>query len=222
MGYAEELAGASRTPQSILAIGLPRCENFYATLVKQLLQYTEDFSNAAWTKSGATVLTDDPISVAPDGVSVTADRITWSAVNDYVEQIATGFAAASGTFVFSVFHAIRGSGGDIKIEIRDSTGSEIFNATFTNTTSWTRYDVTAQFSGAATGDVRVRIYKVTNSAAVGDLFWGANLTKNPSNNGQRALFPYVKRVNEADTVLAVNASRCQAADAGDGSRCFYS
>lgn len=220
MSYATERDAAVRTPQAILSLGLPRCENFYATPVKQLLQYTEDFSNAVWTKSGMTVFADDPISNAPNATT-TADRVQAAANNDYVEQVATGYAAASATFVFSCFLATRGSASIIRLQIRDSTGSEIGSVDYQLTTSWTRVSMAFQFSGAATGDVRVRIINTNDPGASANLFWGANLTKNPVNNNALALFPYVKRVAEADTVIATMASRCQAADNGDGARCTF-
>lgn len=69
-----------------------------------LLSYTEDFSNAAWTKSGATVSANDII--APNG-TLTADKIVFGASNNYIYQSAS---SAINTCTQSIY--IKGTAGE--------------------------------------------------------------------------------------------------------------
>jgi hypothetical protein len=66
-----------------------------------LLTYTQEFDNAAWTKANMTVTANS--TVAPDGTS-TADTITSSAAAGYVYPISSIFAAAGGaTYTLTIY-----------------------------------------------------------------------------------------------------------------------
>jgi hypothetical protein len=71
---------------------------------RNLLSYTEDFSNAVWTKSGATVTNNDII--APNG-TLTADKVVFGAANNYIYQSAS---SAINTCTQSVY--IKGTAGE--------------------------------------------------------------------------------------------------------------
>lgn len=224
MSYATELANASRTPQQVLELGMVTCENFYATPVKQLMQYTEDFGNAVWVKTGATALLLG-IETAPDGRDgVSVSRIIFNSVGDTVHQVATGYAAANNVYTGSIFLAFDGGTGTITLEVIDASGAEAGTLICTVLNQrWHRFSIHRKFTGAATGDVRLRLRRDTSDYSGSALrVWGGNLSPNPNTNDGPILFPYIKRTAEADTVVATMASRCQAADAGATSRCFYS
>lgn len=223
--YETERDKISRTPQIICKVGMTQCENFYATTVKQLLQYTEDLTNAVWTLLGGATRSGDT-GLAPDNTT-TADRLIITANGDGIEQI-SGAAAAGKAFTFSLFGAQFSTATNpitITIEIADGA-AESTTKQIGITGTWQRFTVAKKFTGGAVGNVRIRIKGVTGDTALGGSllprFWGANLSENPGDLDAEVMFPYVKRANEADTVLATMVSRCQAVDAGVGSRCTYS
>jgi len=73
-----------------------------ASLLSNLALYSQDFDNAAWGKSTASVTANT--SVAPDGTT-TGDTVTSSGATGYVYPANTGlFAAAGGaTYTYSVY-----------------------------------------------------------------------------------------------------------------------
>lgn len=221
MAYADERDAGARTPQSILTLGLPRCENLYAQTRKQFLQYTEDLGGAAWTLvGGASVVAD--ISPCPREGEQVADRLILPANGDAIAQT-TGEAGANRAFTASLFAACQ-FGFQQTIHVELSCGAEVFQPQILVTGTWTRFYFHKKFSGAAVGNVVFRIVGVTGDSGLNSLimrYWGFNLTENLGALDLDILLPYVKRIAEADTTLAVMASRCQAADAGDGSRCYY-
>lgn len=58
----------------------------FVTDNRNFMSYTEDFSNAYWGKSGATVTVNN--ITAPDG-TMTADRVVYSTTNNYVYGVST-------------------------------------------------------------------------------------------------------------------------------------
>jgi len=73
-----------------------------ASILSNLALYSQDFDNAAWGKSTASVTANT--SVAPDGTT-TGDTVTSSGATGYVYPANTGlFAAAGGaTYTYSVY-----------------------------------------------------------------------------------------------------------------------
>jgi len=65
---------------------------------RNLLTYTEDFSNAVWVKTSATIAAN--ATSAPDG-ETTADRITATAVSSRIDASVT--VATSTTYTFSIY-----------------------------------------------------------------------------------------------------------------------
>jgi hypothetical protein len=101
----------------------PQRTNLYA--------YSEDFSNAAWTKSAATVVITS--NVAPDGTTNSVYNLTGTNANLY-----TG-GTAGVEYTVSVYAKSNGQGKDnFKLRLGNSTSSSI-----TVTDEWVRYQFTA-------------------------------------------------------------------------------
>jgi len=219
MTYAARRDSLLRTRQDLLVIGVRECQNHYATIVEQLLTYTEQMDNAAWTKTSVTVSADD--AAAPDGFT-TADTVSFNATSDSLAQTVTGTAVTSSGFTGSVWLRVASSSNTVSIKVRNVADTESTAVQCTVTTTWTRFWVNKLFSGTPVDDVVFEVIR-TASDDVGDMeVWGANLWQNPNDEDAVVRFPYRKRVAEAVATVSVNASRCSISDAGDGARCYYS
>ncbi len=215
MTYAIQRDAMARTPVDLLVVGVRECQNSYAALIAQLLQYTEQIDNAAWVKGSVTVTANN--KTAPDG-TLTADTCVFNADNDTLDQVATGTAVTSKAFTFSVFLRVPSGSSTITIRCRNVANTEGTSKQVTVTTTWQRFYVHKLFTGVPVDDVQVRIVRIAGDTINGDIeVWGANLTRNPSDKNAEVSFPYAQRVT-----AAVNASTCSIADQGNGSRCFYS
>jgi hypothetical protein len=220
MSYATERDAAVRTPQAILTLGVPLCQNFYAQTVDQEINLTEQFDNVTyWARAGAgSTVTADNVA-APDG-SITADSIGLAvAGTDYLRGQVIDGVATSHAFTFSIFLKVAAGSGTITLTATDSARTEETNYIANLTTSWQRFSFHRLFTGAAGASLRFFIERIGGDVAA-LIAWGANCTRNPGDANQVILFPYRKR---ALAVIAnsVRASRCSAADAGDGFRCSY-
>ncbi len=137
-----------------------------------LLTYSEQFNNAAWNKSSATI-TANAIT-APDG-AVSADLTAMTNTIHVLRQLVT--VAESATYTFS-FYAKRGTATDLKYSVYNVTaGTAIIGATsyFSQTSSsgWTRISVT--FTTPA-GCTSIYVYPLRDSGVTGDVYiWGAQL-----------------------------------------------
>jgi hypothetical protein len=99
-----------------------------------LLTYSEDFTNAAWVKDGATVTANQII--APDG-TLTADRMIASATTAVHEMVQT-YSASAGTFTTS--YIVKASGYSF-IQITSSQSA----------TDFINFDLTAGTVGSLLG-----------------------------------------------------------------------
>jgi hypothetical protein len=211
----------SRFHQLVMELNLISCQNAYAQPVSQWLTFTDAFDNAAWTKSGGTtVLANSFVGPDPDDTVAEADKIVFAAAGDTIKQTTTGSVVTSKTFTGSVW--LRDdAGGTLTLTLRNAGNTESKTLVVTVTSTWKRFAIFMQFSGTPVDAVEFEIKRDTaDIAQVGA--WRANVSQNPSNNNRVDLFPTVKRTSEAVSVVAVQASRCQAADAGVGKRCWYS
>lgn len=217
--FLAERDTVSRFHQLVMDLNLITCQNAYAQPVSQWLTFTDAFDDAAWTKSGVTVLPDS--FVGPDGVSTAqADNLVFAAAGDTIRQLTVGSVVTSKTFTASVWLR-NDAGGTLTLTLRNAGNTEFVTVVVTVTATWQRFTLFKQFSATPVDAVEFEIKRDTaDMASVGA--WRANVTQNPSNNNRADLFPSVKRSGEAVTVVAVQASRCQAADAGVGKRCWYS
>lgn len=129
---------------------------------ENLLVYSQQFDNIAWTASNITVA-PDIIDVAPDDTA-TAETFTATAANGTVTQSVTLTTATD--YTFSVYLKRRTGTGNIDITC-DSAGSWV---TQSITSSWARYTITQNLSiGSKTPGIRI----VTNGDAID--VWGAQL-----------------------------------------------
>jgi hypothetical protein len=126
---------------------------------RNLLTFTEEFDNAAWVKSNATVAANSV--AAPDG-TMTADTLTASGANGTALQT---FTASAVPYTFSIWLRRLTGTGNVQLTVDGTT-----YATVTLTTAWARFETTLTPSaGSRTAGVRI----VTSGDAV--YAWGAQL-----------------------------------------------
>jgi hypothetical protein len=101
--YRSDLGGMVFNPAQPAGLG-----TYYPTTPKNLLGYTQDFSNAAWTKSGLVTAGMANVTTAPDGTT-TADQLIETAATavHYAEQSAGATTAATN---YTVSVAIKANG----------------------------------------------------------------------------------------------------------------
>jgi len=134
-----------------------------------LCLYSEDFTDASWTTSNASVTANQ--AEAPDG-SYTADSISASANAGYVQQAIT--TSASTAYAQTVFLK-RNSASDVagRLVMYDiSNGAELAATSFTATSKWQRIKVLAStIAGGISTGLRIEITTSGDSIYV----WGAQL-----------------------------------------------
>jgi hypothetical protein len=108
-----------------------------------LLQYSQEFENAAWTKTNATITANTEI--APDG-TMTADTFTATAANGVIRND----PAKVGTFINSIY--VKRKTGSGAVQILDAAGSY---TAVTVTSEWTRVSAAALATGASLFGVRL-------------------------------------------------------------------
>lgn len=135
--------------------------------IRNLLNYTEQLDNGAWSKistGGAAVSVIPSSYAAPDGTYSATQVLGLDTLNSRLDQTTALPALADKTYTYSVW--LRGS-GVIGINASSTTGvgggAEI-GVTLTST--WTRHDVTNTFNSSPTGNVRVHgvITRATGTA----------------------------------------------------------
>lgn len=131
----------------------------FAKAEENLLTYSQQFDNAAWTKTNATVIANT--EVAPDGTT-TADTLTATAANAVVSQAITATALPH---VFSVY--LKRKTGTGAVEIQSASGTWTAAAV---TTTWTQFNVTTTPT-AGSGASGIRLTTSGDEVFV----WGAQL-----------------------------------------------
>ena len=145
-----------------------------ASILSNLLTWSQDFDNAAWNLFNATVTANT--TVAPDGTT-TADTVTTNTnpASNGIWQSVT--VTASTQYTFS-FYARRGTATDLKYSVYNNTGgADIVAATSyyssTSSTDWSR--ITLTFT-TPVGCTSIRVYPVRDAGSLGTMFiWGAQL-----------------------------------------------
>ena len=138
-----------------------------------LLTYSEQFDNAAWTVSSAVSVNN---TTAPDGTT-TADLISRSGISYAVYNTAYVVVTANTTYTFS-FWAKFGTAVGLTIAAYDGSNSAFISTDITPTTvpsdnGWTR--CIATFT-TPTGCTLLRVYPDRNTANTGTFWlWGAQL-----------------------------------------------
>ncbi|PIZ63653.1 hypothetical protein COY17_00395, partial [Candidatus Saccharibacteria bacterium CG_4_10_14_0_2_um_filter_52_9] len=136
-----------------------------------LLTYSEQFDNAAWTKTNVTAPTADTIAAA-DG-NTTAESLADSASGGSVSQT-SGTAPTNANYTFSVW--LKAPSGTQSVDLRidgATTGTGTVN-TVTATTTWQRFSVTQNTNGF-TGNIKVLIFPGGTGASGTIHAWGAQL-----------------------------------------------
>lgn len=124
-----------------------------------LLTFTQEFDNSAWTKTNATITANS--TTAPDG-TMTADTLTASGANGTVLQT---FTASAVPYTFSIWLRRLTGTGNVQLTVDGTTF-----VTVAVTSDWTRFSTTLTPSaGSRTAGVRI----VTSGDAV--YGWGAQL-----------------------------------------------
>jgi hypothetical protein len=142
-----------------------------------LLEYSEDFSNAYWSKDvGASV--DSNVATAPNGTT-TADRLNYAGAGQAVYTI----QSVVGTNTFSVYLKGEGAniGKQIHLEIGNGTGSK--NVTLTG--EWQRFETDAN---SATS---IAIKRLNSGQASAVLAWGIQVNQ----GALKPYFPTTDRLN---------------------------
>jgi hypothetical protein len=140
--------------------------------------FSADVSNAAWNKGGAIlpVVTANQIA-APDG-TVTAARVTLSAVNspDFC-LLAQSFTGTVASYTFSVW--MRGTVGGEQVYIMLTPGGTYYKTLCVLTTTWQRFTVTSPNLTVATWynqiGIDMRDATQTSKPAQTVYMWGAQV-----------------------------------------------
>lgn len=167
---ARPSAVALLKPQGLVRNGLVAEYRFDES--KNLLKYSQQFDNAAWTKTDCAIAAND--TAAPDGTT-TADKVTLT-VGAAQSIAGTYTVVAATTYTFSIWVKL-GTATALKYAIYDvSNSGDIVAATsYSATTSWARYAIT--FTTPA-GCTSVSIRPVKDSAQDNGTtawIWGAQL-----------------------------------------------
>jgi hypothetical protein len=190
------------------------------TTVKNLLGFTENFDNAAWTKSNAFMQTNlltysqdfDNVSAwplgsntavtanqitAPDG-SMTADMVTTTSTTNSLRTIDITVAAST-TYTFSVY-VQRGTATDLFWSVYNTSGaSDILAPTsfFSQTTAsgWTRCTLTFT---TPVGCTAVRVFPLRGSGVGTVYFWGAQLVQGATPGDYKATYAAAAAVGYTD------------------------
>lgn len=219
MTYAIQRDALTRTRQDLVVLGVRECANHYASQVLQLLVYTAQMDNAAWTNTSVTITADN--AYAPDG-TLTADTCVFNANGDSLAQTVGGYSVTSKAFTASVWMRIPTGTETIQLLIQNVAGTENDSVTCNLTTTWTRFWLHYLFSAVPVDDVVFMVERGLFDTATNVEIWGAQLWRNTGDEDRQIKFPTINKVNEVASDVSVMASRCSIADNGDGNRCFYS
>jgi hypothetical protein len=124
-------------------------------VTRNLLLYSEQFDNAAWSKILGTTVVPNAVA-GPDGF-LTADQLIFPGVtnSERFEQDIGITAVSAGTYTHSVW--MKGS-GVIRLCLDSSGGGGASIETIeTLTASWQRFSVTTSFTAANVGNIVARI-----------------------------------------------------------------
>ena len=111
---------------------------YYDFRNQNLLEFSETFGDASWN---ATLVSTTPdVAVAPNG-SLTADLLAPTGTNAFIRQIAT--ISPNRDYTFSVHLKSSGADRGIRISIHDAGLSLISSQSITVTSSWQRFEVSA-------------------------------------------------------------------------------
>lgn len=150
-----------------------------------LLTYSEQFDNAAWTKSNITATANT--DTAPDE-TLTADTLAATGANG---TTLSSFTAQDASYTFSVWLKRKTGTGNVDISAH-SGGTWV---TQTITSSWARYTVTQTLTaGARTPGIRI----VTSGDEV--YIWGAQLLTAADQTATGGAYQRIAAATDYDTI----------------------
>ena len=159
-----------------------------------LITYSEDFSNAIWTKSGNTVVTLNN-AISPDGTlnASTVTGLSGTSTNDLYTQ--PTFNTSNKTVTYSVY--LKGS-GTLRINVSNNIDDNS-SKTLTLTNNWERYFITYSFNASASTQMVCNLDDLSATATTYEV-WGAQLEENSYSTS------YIKTVGTTQTRSADTAN----------------
>ncbi len=122
------------------------------------LDFSEDFTDSLWTKSGVTVISNE--AFGPFGGDFLGDKLSFAAAGDLIQQIALGALTPGQIHVFSVWMKTTGAAsGTIVLRVEDAGATESSDNRVTVTNLWQRFDIVFTFSVGASGNAIVSIVR---------------------------------------------------------------
>lgn len=167
-GYLEPVFDFNGAPQVYKNADWQGNQLQYTSPRQNLCKYSEQFDNAAWTKTGVTVSANTTVS--PDGAT-TADTISgFAAGSQSIACALTGENPASHTYAFSVW--LKGT-GTINLRMSNNVG-QTFDFQVTLSSTWTRYSFVRTFN-ASVGNLFASIISKAGDTATSVIAFGAQL-----------------------------------------------
>ena len=155
-----------------------------------IITYSEDFSNASWTKAGNTVVTLNN-AISPDGTlnASTVTGLDGTSTNDLYTQ--PTFNTSNKTVTYSVY--LKGS-GTLRINVSNNV-DDGSSKTLTLTNNWEKYFITYSFNATITTQIVCNLDDLSATATTYEI-WGAQLEQNSYATS------YIKTVGTTQTRVA--------------------
>lgn len=131
-------------------------EGICTSNLSNLLQFPENFENAAWVKGGTGSISGT--RTADLNSQLRAQVLTWGTGTTLQQNVTSSLIAVNDNLYFSIY--LKGN-GTVTIELGDS-GSSTISSTITLTSNWVRYNVL--FTVETASSMYVRVNKVSGTA----------------------------------------------------------
>jgi len=173
-------------------------EGFVEFINRNILLYSNTFSNAAWDKDSVTV-TNENIT-APDG-SNTASTLAFDAETDSLRQTIVTSIANNDVYVASIWLKAS-SAGTISLILRSDDESQGTTLVCSVTTEWQRFTISYTFSGTEAG-VEMLLVRNAGNTLTSVIVANAQLEQGTANNTLPTTYQPTPRVNYNDLFTAI-------------------
>jgi len=173
-------------------------EGFVEFINRNILLYSNTFSNAAWDKDSVTV-TNENIT-APDG-SNTASTLAFDAETDSLRQTIVTSIANNDVYVASIWLKAA-SAGTISLILRSDDESQGTTLVCSVTTEWQRFTTSYTFSGTEAG-VEMLLVRNAGNTLTSVIVANAQLEQGTANNTLPTTYQPTPRVNYNDLFTAI-------------------